>query len=356
MKNYLVTATKSIEFPQYPDSAWTWLSGKPADANSPESYFRAVPWLYRGVTIRADALAALPFKLFKGEAEFDTSEDWQNKVGFIPDPHRLFWLIEACLTLEPMAYLFSDNVGKMRKKLRYIRPDGVTPVIDPVAGLTKFKRPVGGVEREFRPVQDIVYFWRDDPYTESGAGEGTASPGKAALMASGVIANVDEFMAGFFKRGLVKATVLGVPQATPKEEKEKLESWFNNFLAGIKNVGRIKAINADAVSVNVIGDGLKELQVRDLTDVQREDIATALGIPNSLLFSDAANFATAQQDDLHFYSKTIVPECRFIEAVLNEQVFTPLGLALQVRREQHGHLPGGRGRARRACHSGLTSC
>jgi hypothetical protein len=333
VKNYLYTSTKSFDLSNYPDEAWTYLSGTPDATSSAEKYFKGVPWLYRGVTIRADAIASMPFALFRGDTEFDKSDDWQNKVGFIPDPGRLWWLIEACLTLEGKAYLFSDNVGKARKLLRYLRPDGMTPVFSPDTGqLMHFKRnkAAKGVNRnEFEPVRDVVYFWHDDPYVETGAGEPMSSPGKAALMASGVIANVDEFMAGFFKRGLIKATVLGLPQGTPKEEKDRVENFFNNFLSGIKNIGRVKAINADAVTVNVVGDGLKELQVRDLTDVQREDISTALGIPHSLLFSQASNFATAQQDDLHFYSKTIVPECRFIESVLNKQVFEPLGLRLE---------------------------
>jgi hypothetical protein len=328
----LTDGTKSIALEQYPDSAWKWLSGKPdsADETSPKRYFRAVPWLYRGVTLRADAVASMPFSILRGETEVDTSDDYQNKVGFLPNPQALLWLVEAALTLEPQAYVFSDNVGKLRKRLRYILPDSVTPQIDPVAGVTSLERYVNGVPRQFKPGTDIIYFWRQDPYTEIGPGD--SSPGKAALAASGVIANIDMFVAGFFKRGAVKVTLFQA-EGMSQDDANKFETWWKNFVAGITNAFRTKVLNSKAMTPIVVGEGIDGLKDAGLTQQKREDISTAMGIPHSLLFSNATNFATAQQDDLHFYSKTIVPECEFIAGVLNEQVFTPLGLRLEFRPE-----------------------
>jgi hypothetical protein len=328
----LTDGVKSIALEQYPDSAWKWLSGRPdsADETSPKRYFRAVPWLYRGVTLRADAVASMPFSILRGETEIDTSDDYQNKVGFLPNPQALLWLIEAALTLEPQAYVFSDNVGKLRKRLRYILPDSCTPKIDPVAGVTSMERYVNGAPRQFKPGTDIVYFWRADPYTEIGPGD--SSPGKAALAASGVIANIDLFVAGFFKRGAVKVTLFQA-EGMSKDDADKFELWWKNFVAGITNAFRTKVLNSKAMTPIVVGEGIDGLKDAGLTEQKREDISTAMGIPHSLLFSNATNFATAQQDDLHFYSKTIVPECEFIAGVLNEQVFTPLGLRLEFRPE-----------------------
>jgi len=57
-------------------------------------------------------------------------------------------------------------------------------------------------------------------------------------------------------------------------------------------------------------------------------------VPHSLLFSSAANYATARQDDLHFYDKTILPQARRIESALNAQVFAPLGVRLRFAPER----------------------
>lgn len=327
-KQVLLTATKAFELGSNPEAAWTILGGAGSDSQHAAAYFHAVPWLYRAVEIRAEAVASMPFAIYRGngQAEYDTSVDYKNKVGFFPGPRALLWLVEACLTLEPQAYLFSDNVGSARKKLRYILPNGVTPHIDPVAGLQYFIRQVAGQQRQYKPGVDVVYFWRSDPYTEQGAGPGASSPGRAALLSAGVLANIDEFITGYFAHGAVKATILGVRGNPSKDERDKLERWWSSFVSGVKNAWGAKVVNADAITPTVIGEGLEALGNNAvLTQERRENIATALGVPHSLLFSNAANFATAQQDDLHFYSKTIVPECEFIAEVLNEQVFGPAG-------------------------------
>ena len=68
-----------------------------------------------------------------------------------------------------------------------------------------------------------------------------------------------------------------------------------------------------------VGEGVGELSDSDLVKEKREDIATALGIPQTILFSQAANYATAKemgeptarfyterQDDLRFFVVDIV--------------------------------------------------
>jgi len=277
--------TGNIE--RYPDEAWNWLAGEREHGESAQIYFKAVPWLYRGVTLIADAVASVPFSIWKGNTEFDTSDDYQNKVGFMPNIKTLLWLIAACLTLEPYCYLFSDNVGKIRKRLRYILPDGVQPVIDPIQGLTAFKRTVNYQLKEFKPIDDIIYFWRPDPYSEQYGYPGTSSPGKAALMASGVISNVDEFVAGFFKRGAIKVTLFAAKNML-KPDAEEFQSWWERWGQGIKNAFRTKVLNADVMTPIVVGEGLEGLKDNDLIAQKREDISTALGIPQTKLFSGSA--------------------------------------------------------------------
>ena len=48
-----------------------------------------------------------------------------------------------------------------------------------------------------------------------------------------------------------------------------------------------------------------------------------------MLFSNASNFATAQQDELNFYNTTILPECDTIAETLNDQLLNKLGYQLE---------------------------
>jgi hypothetical protein len=54
----------------------------------------------------------------------------------------------------------------------------------------------------------------------------------------------------------------------------------------------------------------------------------------SLLLSNASNFAVAQQDDLHFYEKTVKPLAGLLEEALNRQLFERYGVALRLHPER----------------------
>jgi len=321
---------KSIELSQYPDEAWEWLTGKPDNAaRGLEDYFRAIPWLFRGVNMRADAVANMPFTIYRGETEIDTSAEYENTVKFMPNPVRLFKLIEMSISLMGKAYLFNVRNNAVSLDLKYLNPTTIKPVLDESEGLVAFDRTLTRTVRY--DVEDIIYFWLEDPYIE--IGEPNTSPGKAALMASGVLANVDEFVAAFFERGAIKATILGVPMGTPEPAREELKNWWQKVVSGISNAFTAKVIAADAVEATTIGEGLEGLQNTEMTKEKREDIAVALGIPMTKLWSTEAGGigggGVVEQDDKNFYQETVIPECRFIQGVLNTQVFEPAGYSLR---------------------------
>lgn len=303
---------------------WTVMSGQKAD-NTQADYYKFIPTLYRAAQLRSYSVATMPFEIRKGKKVYDSSSEWENKVGFLPNPTVLLQLIEAALTMTGTAYLYRERNIAMTKSLKYHLPSSVTPEINPDTGdVLAFKRATASGVPKSIPPRDYVYFWLPDPYVE--VGPPINFPAQAAANACGVLLNVDLFADAFFKRGAIKAmllTVKGMPQAA---EREKLEAWWKRVVGGIKNAFGAKVINADAVTPVLIGEGMKELENTTLSQEKREDIAVAVGIPMSILFANAANYATSQQDELNFLNKTIIPECEFVQAVLNEQIFEALGL------------------------------
>jgi HK97 family phage portal protein len=277
-----------------------------------------------------NAVASMPFKLMKGTKEYDASADWENKVGFLPNPTYILQMVEAALVMCGRAYLFRERSAVATKALRYHLPTSVTPVIDGVKGLVAFKRPVNNVERTFK-VEDYVYFWLPDPFVE--IGPPLNYPAQAAANASGVLLNLDTFASNFFERGALKVTLLSVKGIPKESDRQKLEDWWKNVVGGVKKAFGAKVFNAEAVTPVVIGEGMKELENVNIQKDKREDVAVALGIPMSILFANAANYATSQQDELNFLTKTVIPDCEFIAAVLNEQLFEPLGLHMDFMPE-----------------------
>jgi hypothetical protein len=167
------------------DEGWTILSGDNEEGDNAHNFYKFIPTLYRAVDIRMNSVAAMPFELRKKKGSddpYDSSKDWQNKIGFMPNPFRILAMVEASLVVAGAAYLFRDKSALGTKLLRYHLPSSVTPEIHPVKGLQYFKRPVGGVEKKFK-VEDYVYFWPADPFVE--IGEAINFPAQAAANASG---------------------------------------------------------------------------------------------------------------------------------------------------------------------------
>jgi phage portal protein BeeE len=321
---------KSIDLAQWPDAAWDFISGGPEE----QDYHRLlteVDWLYRAIELVMISTADIPFYILnKRGDEVDTHEDWQNFVGFWPNPKKTIQLIAGGLFSYGYTYLLREKGGGIiDKDLRYMLPTSIKPIIDPDKGLTHFeRRKPDGTIKEFEPAKEIVYFWLPDANVE--IGPPTAWPAKAAFAAAAVIMGIDMFAAQFFERGAIKATILQVPVGTDKGETDKLKEWWRQFITGVKNAFTSNVLSTE-VTATAIGEGLEALSDHNLTDKAREAIATASGIPQSLLMSNAANYATAEMDRKNLYENKLLPWSNMIEGVLNEQVFEELGYQFQFR-------------------------
>jgi phage portal protein BeeE len=299
---------------------WTPLSGQ--QESGIDLYFSRVPWLYRGVVDRADNVSSMPFAIVKNKADFDTSQDYQNKLGFLPDMEVLFDKLEQSLVMAGRAYLFLEtNDYSVVKSVKYCAPSSIDEVYNDETGeLTGFKRKYGkrGQSKDV-PISNIVAVYDPNYCTENGPAKTSAA--LAALTAAGVLYNADRFIANYFDRGAIKASVL-VMDGGSKDEAERLQSWWTDVVTGIKNAWSAFVLRAKQAMPVVIGEGLEGLQNNELTTERRQDIATALGVPESRMWSSAANYATRKEDEQSYYKSTIIPECKTIARAFNTQLFT----------------------------------
>jgi phage portal protein BeeE len=186
------------------------------------TFYRRVPWLFRAVEMRADAVSSAPFRIMRGETEVDHSATWQDTTGLLPEPVDLLWQIEAALTLWGTAYLWRERNRVKRLPLRYIVPVTVEPEIDETAGLQGFWRTLGA-GRKWATPDDMVYLWKPDPTVE--LGPPTISPVIAAMSSAGVLFAIDAFAQAFVSRGAIKATLLTVEGNPTEEEKKRLANF-----------------------------------------------------------------------------------------------------------------------------------
>lgn len=304
------------------DRGWTILSGD-YGLGIDQLYYLRVPWLYRGVEDRAQNVGAMPWAIFRGEVEVIDSGKFapspNDDLYFLRDITRLLELYEASMCMTGKCYFYLEtNVAGYIKTIRYCAPNTVSEVYDNATGqITGYKRSVNGRLVEVPPA-NICAVYKSDYLTETGPGRNSAAG--AAIMAAGALYHTEGFISQFFRRGAIKATILSAD--TNKDEADRLQHWWEDVVQGIKNAWAALVLRGKLVTPVVVGEGLESLQNMDLTTAQRQEISTAMGIPESRLWSSAANYATRREDELAYYRGTILPEWNILKAAFNNQVFT----------------------------------
>jgi HK97 family phage portal protein len=311
--------------------AWNYSSNPPTQKAA--MLYRTIPTLFRGVTIIGDTVTKVPFAVYRGDEEVDTSSSWENKAGYFPNPRKAIKLTSQALDRHGRAYwLKAKNRGGVVKELKWLTPTSITPIFSQTTGeLEKFERSTADGRTIVYKPDDIVYFWLEDPDVEQGPP--LSWPCKSAEQAAGVLHNLDEFINTYFKSGAIRPAMLLAKGFPPEEEKERVENWFKSMMTGIRNARRAKVFSADSIEYQQIGDGLDQLQNQELTEDQRKDVSLALGIPQTILFANSANYATSQTDWLNFHEVTIIPRCEFIAEVFNDQLLKADGLEMRFTPE-----------------------
>ena len=308
-----------------------WFSGSNTGRITAPSAITASGLTYRCVHVRSAALTAVPWSIYKGDNEIyasDGNDDPVKSLAWIRNLKQLLYITEAAMTIYGEAYWYKIRTrGRQIDSLKYLAPDTMTPNWGNV-GVETYDRQLDNMRLPTPlPADDVVYYRLPNPMHETDPG---VSPVTAALADIGVMVNLNTFAAAFFKRGAIRTTLLTVDGVPQPAERDKLKAWWQRAVAGIGNAFSTEVVSASVTPV-VVGDGIDSLNNEALTNEKRESISTALGVPHSLVFSNAANYATAEADRLTFYDMTILPEAELIAEVVNQQLFDSLGLRFVFR-------------------------
>lgn len=329
----------------YPLSALTpkevdfWLHDGSTFGSSEGSYtavqvYQSVPWIYRAVQMRAQAMSDIPWIILRGKAEIATSEEsiYPDDLPWLSHFKMLIGRVEMSLCMWGAAYWHQEKNRLVTLHYRSMLPPTIIPKYDKDAGVVGFTRKLGGVDIPLT-TDEVVYWWLPSVTSELGPGD---SPVMVALRAASVLLNVDEWAKGFFARGAAPLTLLTVDGNPPQAELDRLERWWKRLMSGVRKAFDTVAIRA-SIHPQVIGSPPKDLAMTELSTHKREDISVALGVPINLLFSSArraSSTAAVSADDYNFYTKTVLPEAEFIEEVLNSQIFKPLGLEFRFQEDK----------------------
>lgn len=313
------------------DTGWTIIS-QPLTWSDKDPVHLAVRvgLLARAIEIRGQSILEIPWEVRRNnEVVWSSSEDTPpSQLRWFSNFPELLSLTEQSLVMKSQAFWHVERNRVRANRLTWFSPLTMQVLWNDDLRIDKFLRTYDASEpaRPYLP-EDIVYIWYRSPIKET---EPRTSPLDAAARTAKVIDNLDLFVSTFFERGAIKATLLTVEGNPAQQERDRLKNWWESALTGIKKAFSTEVVSASVKPV-VVGEGLREMSNTDLSREKREDLVSIMGVPLSKIFSNAANFATADQDDKAFYKNTIIPDCRLIQHTVNtaieftgyQLVFTP---------------------------------
>lgn len=311
---------------------------KPVEISESKKYRHEISTIYRCIDLRAGAISQIPYVLYslKGEELTDRNNFWKDKKFYwLSQLSGLLYLTEASLLLSSEAFWLKENTltGK-QLGFRWLAAPYITPLYDAKKGLTGFERVlnIGGEMEKFEK-DELVYFLQRNPLGELIPDFPQAL---AAAKSADVIMSYESFVENFYKRGAVKATILKVDRSVSPKERNRLREFWEAMLSGEKNAYTTEVVSGD-VSAEVIGEGAGDSEKTEVLRDRRKDIATAMGVPYSLLFGDSsASYTAGPTEELNFLKYTIQQRISLIEATMNEQILVPQGLRIRFYIE---HLP-----------------
>ena len=291
-----------------------------------------VPWAAKAHDLTKSAVANLPFEIVRDDGSvIDTSTDWQNIAGGMPNPQRLLSLIAGSLC-GGSAYLLKQANTRMVLSLQYVAPHNVIPHLND-SGVDYFERILANGKRERVPVEEMVYFWLPDSDVE--LGKPLTSPASTSLPAVELLAANNATLKIYADRGWVPAYIGSAESFPSKEEKEKAERGLTRFLQGAYH-SAVKIFNANKMQLQQVGAGLKELK-GVYSEVQRqaiEDVGAAYGIPAALFMSDKSFASEVKPLIKEWYTSSVfVSIWKTIEETFNEQIYAPYNLRMQFKPE-----------------------
>ncbi|MDD2765845.1 MAG: phage portal protein [Opitutaceae bacterium] len=304
-----------------------WLRGEEGSSSADRisgsaAAYALVPLIYRAVKLRADAISSVPVHVWKGEQEvawpFDT------------DSTELIWQTEAALLLNGFALWLKKPNARRPRDLQWVNPNTVGISYTPGRGLI-FKQE-GTTDNTSPWTEDqVVYFREFHPTDDVGAGVGAAD---VAIEDARLLRYLTRFAGRYFENGAMPVTLLGFEYAPSQEESERVEKWFQKMATGIRNAWKVLALRGK-VTPTILTPPPKELEMKELNNQARHNVAMAFGIPQTML-EDAANYATAGEHRMSFWQDTVRPRGRIYESAINSQLFKPMGLRLQLDFEEMG--------------------
>lgn len=255
-------------------------------------------------------------RLLKSPNPYDTMEEMLYQ-----------WVFQLRLTGRAFWYKADMNSRGQPKEIYPLLPQYMKVIPDPVKRVGGYEYQVNGKLIKFEP-EEIIHFRRPHPASQI-KGMGDIEP--SAELYRNYMAQ-QKLEQNFRSRGAMPSGILykkGAPVGD-QSQWEKLKAWWKREHEGERNAGKTAFLNGD--DWGYIRLGLTQSEMQSI-EAQRWDVSQIFnnhGVPLSLVgLEKAANYATAQQDEMNFRKYTVVPTLDILTGKLNSM--GPEGMGVLVK-------------------------
>lgn len=293
-----------------------WMLGVEKSGRIDKKAALLVPEISRAVDIIASGCASYPYGMYRGNDEVtdkETPEGWRQLMYDMAADYVLFGAAYALIE--------RNRFGVARP--RRLQPQTIDVKFDQVSGKpVEFWRSANGGSARFS-ADEIVYVFAPNYFGEAGPGN---APIDAALAAAGLSSAQFDMLKGYYERG-APLTLFTYSGLMDESEGNALVRWWNEVIRRGQQAYRAILMRGD-VKPQVFGSNAKDAFTPEVINWVRESICVALGIPMSVILSNAANYATAMSDRAVLQENTLRPMVERLFSAWNEQYFSKFGLEI----------------------------
>lgn len=299
------------------------------NVDSAEELYNSVALYRQCLKLRCDAISGVPYVLTDKRGEEVLWSDLFPGQSLA----SLIWKTEAAFLLTGKAFWeIGRNAFGKAGALRFINPYAVN--IQYTNWVLRFHDMNSGAvfyNDTLNRTYQVVYFAEYNPRDDLMPGKGDAQvAGVSAMLMREIIRYPESYLSG----GAMPVTLLGVKDAAPGET-ERVASWVRTAGSRFGSFWqRILGIEAGSVVPQTLTPPVKDLDLSALRDLAWQDIIAAFGVPDSMVRSSAANYATAVNDRKSFYEDRVKPRAEKFADVINEQLLKPMGHDLRFEVEK----------------------
>lgn len=304
-----------------------WGPGKKLDAGTALSLNKG--WVYACVRAIAEEVAKIEFRMFEVGADGDIEvfdNDLLNLLdGINPNQTRFEVLYTLAAHLELVGNAYWLLMGKNGEPVKSAeeKPTAIYPLnpkyLKPIKAtlpefIKGFEYRMDGKVQTLETYQ-VVHFKTPDP-ADPFEGIGTVNALLEWIQADNSAA---EFNAAFFRNGAKIGGALESERVMTVDQQKLLRATFEDLYKGADKAYTV-AILPHGIKYTPLGDGIKDMDFPNLSEVLRDKILAGFRVSKTILGTAESdtNRATAETADYVFAERTVKPKMELIVQQLNE--------------------------------------